>query len=125
MPSIFERLALSCRRITLDGLEMPVRIGAHDSERLAPQPVVFSIDAWTRLESERGRSLADVYDYSAIRAAVREAAGQEHTDLQETLVDRIAALILADSRVEAVRVASKKPACGFGVEIFRVRGINA
>ena len=67
---------------------------------------------------------SEVYDYTAIPQAVDAVIAQGHIDLQETLVDAIAAKLLCDPRLLAVQIASCKreamlDAEGVGVEVFR------
>ena len=76
----------------------------------------------------RDDDLAATVDYSRVVERVREIGGTERYRLVETLAERIAAAILEEFEVTAVRVRLVKPhppipapLGGVGVEIFRRR----
>lgn len=119
------RLA-DCRRLFLRDFDIAMMIGAYDSERAAPQRVVFNVDVFVPLvASTSGRDdLAEVVDYNLMRDAIRAIAARGHIDLQETLCDAVASALLAHPQVRAVRVSTQKPdaypdCAGVGVEVFR------
>ncbi|MCF0252839.1 MAG: dihydroneopterin aldolase [Duodenibacillus sp.] len=121
----FARLRLRCRKLSLEDYRVQAFIGVYEAEHAARQPVSVSVDAWIPYEHSSG-GFEDVYDYGALPAAVDAVLARGHVELQETLVDGIAELLLADRRVAAVRVASKKlqayeRAAAAGVEIFRLQ----
>lgn len=94
----------------LDGLELPMRIGIHPPERAAPQRVQLSV----RLHVDYGPvaladRIGDVVDYDFLRREILTLAASRHFDLQETLVEAVAAIALADPRVRRVEVRSTKP----------------
>lgn len=124
MSSAKEELLSRARRIFIRGLRRHVFIGAYDDERNRRQTVTFDIDVWVGWEHSSGAQLTEVYDYTAIPQAVDAVIAQGHIDLQETLVDAIAAKLLCDPRLLAVQIASCKreamlDAEGVGVEVFR------
>lgn len=129
MSSLLAHPALTdCRRLFLRELELPVRIGAHDFEKLAPQRVCFNVDLYVPLaDSTPTRdTLDEVVDYDFIRRCVTERVARGHVQLQETLVDDLAAALLAHPRVRAVRVSTEKPDVypdcrSVGVEVFRIK----
>jgi len=117
-----------CRRIFLRGIAVPARIGVHAHERAAPQRLLLDVDLYVALDQSTPRTdaLAEVVDYDFIRSAVRDRLGGGHVNLQETLVDALAAQLLVHPAVAAVRVASAKPdvyeeVAAVGVEVFRFR----
>jgi 7,8-dihydroneopterin aldolase/epimerase/oxygenase len=117
-----------CRRIFLRGLAVPARIGIHDHERVGPQRLLLDVDLFVALEhsTPRGDALAEVVDYDVVRRAVLERIERGHVNLQETLIDAIAAELLADPAVTAVRIASAKPDVypdveAVGIEVIRFR----
>jgi dihydroneopterin aldolase len=84
---------------------------------------------YTQSDPSRDR-IEDIVDYDFIRAIVRQRTAAGHINLQETLCDQIAADLLDNPHVEAVRVATAKldvyPDCeAVGVEVFRLRGAQA
>ncbi|WP_066652542.1 MULTISPECIES: dihydroneopterin aldolase [Sphingomonas] len=109
----------------LDGLDVPMRIGIHPPERAAPQRVMLSV--W--LHCDYGTAALDdridaVVDYDFLRRDILALVASRHFDLQETLVEAVAALALADPRVRRVRVRSVKPDiypdAAIGCEIERI-----
>ena len=90
-------------------LIVPWKIGIHDHERSAAQRVRINLDLTVR---EADRFDADRYRqvvcYAGIVEGVRNLAGDGHINLVETLASRVAALCLADARVEEVTVRAEK-----------------
>lgn len=129
MPSIFEMLALHCRKITLNDYHTKMRIGAYDHERLGTQPVSVTAEVWVKLSFGQEHRLSDVYDYAAIAQIIERTASARHIDLQEDFADRIISALMKDPRVAAVRVRTAKPmACeaaeSVAVETFRLQPLN-
>lgn len=121
-----ESLRATCRRIFLRGLRLSCRIGAYDHERTAPQTLLVDCDLWVRLDaSTSGRdALEDVFNYDDAVAVLREEAARGHTDLQETLLDRMLERLCTLPGVELVRLATAKPeaypdAQAIGIETWR------
>lgn len=109
----------------LDGLDVPMRIGIHPPERAAPQRVVLNV--WLLCDygtAALGDRIDAVVDYDFLRRDILALAASRHFDLQETLVEAVAALALADPRVRRVRVRSVKPDiypdAAIGCEIERI-----
>ncbi|OQW48735.1 MAG: dihydroneopterin aldolase [Proteobacteria bacterium SG_bin6] len=113
-------------RIALENLELNMGLGIHAEERAAPQRVVVSVWMDCRYAAPPPDDIAAVVDYDFLRAGIRDLVAARHFDLQETLVEAVAALALADPRVWRVRVRSMKPAiypdARIGCEIERQRG---
>lgn len=111
----------------LEGLELPFRIGIHPHELAEPQRVRLSI----RMTVAYDRPVAadrieEVLDYDFVREGALALAAERRFALQETLCDAVAALCLADPRVEEVTVRSEKPDvypdASVGCEVVRRRG---
>lgn len=109
----------------LDGLEVQMRLGIHPHEA-APQRVRLSV--WMTVaypEPPSADRIEEVLDYDFIRAGIHALAAGDGFALQETLVEAVAALCLADSRVREVRVRSVKldvyPDAAVGCEVTRRR----
>lgn len=123
------QLLRTCRKLFLRGHVLDVHIGIHDFEQGAPQRMRFDVDLYvpyTQSDPSRDR-IEDIVDYDFIRGVVRQRTAAGHINLQETLCDQIAADLLGNPHVEAVRVATAKldvyPDCeAVGVEVFRLRG---
>jgi len=126
------QLLRTCRKLFLRGHVLDVHIGIHDFEQGAPQRMRFDVDLYvpyTHSDPSRD-NIEDIVDYDFIRAIVRQRTAAGHINLQETLCDQIAADLLDNPHVEAVRVATAKldvyPDCeAVGVEVFRFRGDHA
>ena len=112
-------------RMFLHGLEVEGLIGVYPHEKKKPQRIRIDLDLWVR---HSGVILEDrfeqVVDYEDLATRVRRMVVAQHTNLVETLADRIAALCLSDQRVMRVRVRVVKPdvldrVAAVGVEIER------
>lgn len=115
------------RRVFVRELELMASVGVYELEKRYEQRVVVSLDLWV-VDDYDGRSdaLSDVLDYSAVVSGVRSIVEAGHTNLIETLAERIAAACLADPRVASVVVRLEKPdivpGCrSVGIEIMRQR----
>lgn len=109
----------------LDGLEVAMRLGIHPHEA-EPQRVRLSV--WLHVDYPAppcGDRIEEVLDYDFVRDGIRAMADGPGFALQETLVEAVAALCLADTRVRQVRVRSMKmdvyPDAAVGCEIVRRR----
>ncbi|GAA0674133.1 dihydroneopterin aldolase [Sphingomonas insulae] len=109
----------------LEGLEVAMRLGIHPHEE-APQRVRLSV--WMTVDyaiPPSADAIEEVLDYDFVRAGVHALADGPGFALQETLVEAVAALCLADPRVRVVRVRSVKPDiypdASVGCEIVRQR----
>ena len=121
-------LLRTCRKLFLRGHLLEVQIGIHDFEQGAPQRMRFDVDLYVPYaHSDPARDrIEDIVDYDFIRTIIRQRTAAGHINLQETLCDHIAADLLNNPHVEAVRVATAKldvyPDCeAVGVEVFRLR----
>ncbi len=119
------RLA-GCRRIFLKDFSIDASIGFHDFEKLARQRILISVDLFVPIESSTSLQddVIDVIDYDFIRKGIAQIAQSRHFNLQETLIDEICALCLAQPAIKAVRVESQKPDVypdckTVGIEVFR------
>ncbi len=129
---IFETLAVECRRLFLRDHVVPVQIGAHDFEKGVAQRLVFNVELFVPYASTTPKAdkLAEVVDYDFVREVIAARIAQGHVELQETLCDDLAAQLLAHPQVRAVRLSTQKPdvypdCAGVGVEVFRMKGMNA
>ena len=109
----------------LDALEVAMGLGIHAHEA-APQRVIVSVRMTVAYPAPvADDSIASVLDYDFVRDGIRRLAAERHFALQETLCDAVAALCLADPRVEEVQVRSSKPDiypdASVGCEVIRRR----
>jgi dihydroneopterin aldolase len=115
-----------CRRLFLRDYVVPVRIGAHDFEKLAPQRLVFNVELFVpyAASTPSDDQLSEVVDYDFVRKVIAARVQQGHVELQETLCDDLATQLLSHPGVQAVRLSTCKPdvypdCAGVGVEVFR------
>lgn len=109
----------------LDGLDVHIRLGIHPHEA-EPQRVRLSV--WMTVDYAQPPSvdrIEEVLDYDFVRDGIHAMAAGKGFALQETLVEAVAALCLADERVREVRVRSMKldvyPDAAVGCEVVRGR----
>jgi dihydroneopterin aldolase len=110
----------------LDGLELTMGLGIHPDERAAPQRVIVSVRMQVAYPvAPSDDRIEQVLHYDFVRSGIRALVADRHFDLQETLCEAIAALCLADRRVERVTVRTTKPDiypdAAVGCEIERER----
>lgn len=128
MSALLHPALADCRRIFVREAVLDANIGIHPAERARPQRVVLNVDVFVplALSTPKEDRIHEVVDYDFIRATIRERIDRGHINLQETLVDDVAAALLAHAAVRAVRVASEKPDVyedieAVGIEVFRFK----
>lgn len=114
------------RRIFFRDYRLQVSIGIHDFEKDAPQTVVVNVDLWLASpDKAHGDRIANVVNYDTVHDAIKALAESRHFNLQETLVDAILDLCLAQPGVIEARVSTEKPDvykdCRVGYEATRRR----
>ncbi len=112
------------RHVFVRDLELVARIGAYDHEKHAGQRIRINLDIEVVDDRDHGDQLTNVVCYQRIVDGIKAVVEAGHINLVETLAERIAAVPLADHRVEAVRVRVEKleairEAASVGVEITR------
>jgi 7,8-dihydroneopterin aldolase/epimerase/oxygenase len=115
------------RRVFIRDLELMASVGVFEMEKRYEQRIIVSLDLWV-IDDYDGRSdaLSAVLDYGAVVAGVRAIVETGHTNLIETLAERVAEATLADARVVCAVVRMEKPdivpGCrSVGIEITRSR----
>jgi dihydroneopterin aldolase len=129
MPTLLNDPRLArCRRIFVRDWKVDANIGVHSAEREGAQPLVLNLDVFVRLDvsTPSHDEISEVVDYDVLCELVRQRIAHGHINLQETLVDDIAAAVLRYPGVEAVRVSSQKTEIypqmgGIGIEVLRFR----
>lgn len=107
--------------ITLTGLRVFGRHGVFDFEREQGQH--FVIDVVLRLRTVDAASSDDVRDtvhYGEVAETIVAIVAGEPVNLIETLAERIAAAVLADSRLASVRITVHKPGAPIDAEFSDV-----
>ena len=113
-------------RIFIRDLRLQVSIGIHDFEKEGPQTVVVNIDLLLApADTAHNDRIANVLNYDVVHDGIVALAGGRHFNLQETLVDAILGLCLAQQGVAEARVSTEKPDvykdCRVGYEQVRRR----
>jgi 7,8-dihydroneopterin aldolase/epimerase/oxygenase len=115
------------RRVFVRGLELIGSIGVYEHEKRYEQRIIISLELDVQDDYDGRSDLIDhVYDYDHAIATARAAVDAGHTNLIETLAERIAEGCLEDQRVFSARVTIEKPdvlpSCrAVGIEIVRTR----
>ena len=124
------RLA-GCRRLFLRNFDLLANIGVHDYEKEAAQRIVINIDLFVSLSATTPRHdrIGEVLDYDFIHGTIRARVAEGHINLQETLCDDLARVLLAHPLARAVRVSTEKPDIypdcdAVGVEVFHVKPLD-
>jgi dihydroneopterin aldolase len=97
-------------RIEIRDLRVVGVHGVLPEERERAQPFSLDIVVWVDMaEAQRSDDLADTVDYGALVQTAAEVVSQRSYRLLEALAGRLAdALLISDSRVEAVEVTVRK-----------------
>jgi len=117
------------RRIFIRDFRLQVSIGIHDFEKEGPQTVVVNVDLLLGGEdSAHNDRIANVLNYDVVHGGIMALAKSRHFNLQETLVDAILDLCLAQPGVIEARVSTEKPDvykdCRVGYEAVRRRALG-
>jgi 7,8-dihydroneopterin aldolase/epimerase/oxygenase len=121
----------SYERVALEDITVEIPVGLKDWETLPgkAQRLLVSVELFRHRGALRSASLAECLDYGRVARHVLEGwtPARAHTGLLETLIEELVEVCLADPRVEACRVAIRKPHVYNGravpvVEVYRRRG---
>ncbi len=115
------------RRVFVRDLELMASVGVFELEKRYEQRIIVSVDLLV-IDDYDGQSdnLSAVLDYGSIISGIRAIVESDHTNLLETLAERIAKRCLGDQRVARAVVRLEKPdivpGCRtVGIEITRDR----
>jgi dihydroneopterin aldolase len=97
-------------RIEVRDLRVLGTHGVLPEERDRPQPFSLDIVAWVDMAgAQRSDDLADTVDYGALAQVAADVVAGRSYQLLEALAGRLAdALLITDSRLEAVEVTVRK-----------------
>jgi FolB domain-containing protein len=120
----------SYERVALEDLTVELQVGVNQWERTPgkAQRLLVTVEMFRHRGAFSGGSIADCIDYDRVYRHI--AAGwtpaRAHTDLLESLLEELVAVCFGDERVEACRVAIRKPHVYNGhavpvVEVYRLR----
>jgi dihydroneopterin aldolase len=119
--------ASGLRHVFVRDLELMALIGIYEHEKRDPQRVIVNIDLSVKEGAgPKDDDISHVVSYEIVVKKVESIIAEGHTNLVETLCEKIAAACLRDRRVVAARVRVEKPdiipnARSVGVEIERQR----
>jgi dihydroneopterin aldolase len=119
-------MVTSERRIFIRDMRLPVSIGIYDFELAKPQAVVINVELLLAdPDRAHGDSITNVLNYDIVHDGIVDLAGSKHFNLQETLVEAILDLCLAQPQVVEARVSTEKPDvykdCRVGYQAVRRR----
>ena len=119
-------MVTSQRRIFIRDMRLLVSIGIYDFELAKPQVVVINVDLLlAEPDFAHGDSIANVLNYDIVHDGIVDLATSRHFNLQETLVEAILDLCLAQPQIVEARVSTEKPDvyqdCRVGYEAVRRR----
>jgi 7,8-dihydroneopterin aldolase/epimerase/oxygenase len=102
---------MSTRRIILSGLALDAHIGILEHERRATQPLhidaEFDIDIMRAVDDH---DILGVLDYRRLREVIVQECTRAHVNLIETLIDQVAARLLAEfAEIRHLRLRISKP----------------
>jgi dihydroneopterin aldolase len=114
------------RRIFIRDFRLQVSIGIHDFEKEGPQTVIVNADLLLApADKAHNDRIANVLNYDIVHDGILALARSRHFNLQESLVDAILDLCLAQPGVVEARVSTEKPDvygdCRVGYEAVRRR----
>jgi 7,8-dihydroneopterin aldolase/epimerase/oxygenase len=115
------------RHVFVRDLECLALIGIYDHEKQNAQRIIVNIDLSVQeADGPMADDISHVVSYEIIAKKVESIVAEGHTNLVETLCEKIAGACLKDKRVLAARVRVEKPdiipnARSVGVEIERSR----
>ncbi len=114
------------RRIVIRDFRLKVSIGIHDFEKDGPQTVVVNVDLLLEpAGAAHDDKIGNVLNYDVVHDGIAALAKSRHFNLQETLVEVILDLCLAQPGVIEARVSTEKPDvykdCRVGYEAVRRR----
>jgi 7,8-dihydroneopterin aldolase/epimerase/oxygenase len=114
-------------KIFIRGLNVVAECGVYAHEKGRTRPLIVDIEVWVRGDVRgAGDALSATVDYDTLARHVHDVAGAAHLHLIETFAEHVCAKILADDRIERVRLRVEKPgsvegAVCSGVELERTR----
>ena len=115
--------AASVRHVFIRDLVLLCSIGVYEHEHEAPQRIRVNLDL-TVCESHHNDHIDNVVCYETVSNKVRDIVAGDHTNLCETLAEKIAQSCLEDMRVNCARIRVEKldvfeDIASVGVEIER------
>lgn len=95
--------------VIVRNLAIPISIGMHEHEKLAPQRLLVSVEAEIEPVDANDDDLAATLDYDLLCDFIRSLSSRPHTGLQETVARQVLDFALGLPRVREVMVETRKP----------------
>jgi len=96
--------------VFIQGLELETIIGCYDFEKEKAQRIVLDIEmAWDIQKAAKSDALNDTLDYGAVCERVESVVAETRCELLETLVDKIASIVMDEFKVRGIRIRMAKP----------------
>lgn len=120
----------SYERVAIEDLAVELQVGVGDWERTPgkAQRLLITVEMFRHRGAFAGGRLVDCIDYGRVyrRVIERWTPARAHVDLLEQLLEELVAVCFEDARVEACRIAIRKPHVYNGravplVEVYRLR----
>ncbi len=103
-------MALNGDRVFIEGLQVEALIGIYDWERRVRQPLLFDLEmTFDNRVPAASDAIADTLDYKAVSKRIVALAEASSHGLVETLAEQVAAMVLAEFAVGALRLKLSKP----------------
>jgi dihydroneopterin aldolase len=99
-------------KIILTDLKIKAVIGIWEWEKRNPQIISIDLEMETDVnKASETDSIKDALDYKAVATRIKEFAQSNQFDLIETLIEKMAQLILDEFEVQWLKLTISKPVC--------------
>jgi len=112
-------------KVFIRGLKVDAVIGVFDWEKQVQQPLIFDLEmAWDITQAAQTDELKYALNYAAVSERVIEFVTGHQFELLETLLEKLAALLIAEFQIPEILIRVEKPAVvpeaqAVGLEIVR------
>jgi len=112
-------------KVFIRGLKVDAVIGVFDWEKQVQQPLIFDLEmAWDITQAARTDELKYALNYAAVSERVIEFVTGNQFELLETLLEKLAKLLIEEFQMPEIRIRVEKPAVvpeaqAVGLEIVR------
>ena len=122
--------AASYERVALEDVTVELQVGIEQWERVSgkAQRLLVTVEMFRHRDAFTGTSVAECIDYDRVHRHIADhwTVVRPHVDLLESLLEELVTVCFEDARIEACRVAIRKPHVYNGravplVEVYRLR----
>lgn len=97
-------------RVFIRGIAAQAIIGIYEHERTAPQRVIVDLELETDIRpAARSEQITDALDYESLTHEVKSFLEASEFQLIETLAETLAARLLDDPKIAALKMTLHKP----------------